>query len=282
MATNNSQASSAAQKYIEKLYKTFTLKTSTYNSLNAQLMNTQTQQLNYQERYNDAKTLYGSLQKNLNDAHSATTNVRDVRDFFKTQQAATKTLVDRAESMCTQIYQAMALCVNDGIARVEAISTQMASDNTAAASAEDNDGVTTVPWTGLMLDPVSKAQAVGQTALKAGESAAAAAFKAYVSNASIYSRTSTYLTSFNSFLDDLNSLTTRLIQETSLAKKQLDLLDNQVSTINNRLAALQIQVTNAENEKVKAEKEYNAARQGASYAGGGQSGGSGTMAKAAS
>ena len=270
-ATNDSMAGTKAQKYINSLYQALQAATTSYNSEKTILSKYVQQQSDYTTKYENADALYKRLSQNLADAKDAKQDVKQVMTFFSKQQSAVLTMVNNAKDMSTTAYESLAFLIQQGIGRVEAINTTINSDNADFAAKKNSDNPpppnTPVPWISSVTDAAGKAQASGTAAMKAGEEAVEAAFKAYISNQTIYSRTSSYLNSFTSFYNQLQTLQNRLVKETALAKQQADLLKAQLDAINERVKSLSTLVDKKKIALDEAQNKYNAAQQGASYAG---------------
>jgi len=268
---NDSMAGTKAQKYINSLYQSLQTATSNYNSQSTLLKKYTAQQTDYTTKYENAQALYGQLSNNLKDATSAAADVKQVIAFFSSQQSSVLGMVQNAKDMSTSAYESLAFLVQQGIGRVEAINTTINADNESFADKKNSDSPpppnTPEPWISSVTDAVGKAQASGKAAMDAGQEAVEAAFNAYITNQTIYSRTTSYLNSFTSFYKELQSLLNRLVQETSLAKHQSSLLKAQLDIINERVKALTLLVDKRKISMDEATQKYNAAQQGASYAG---------------
>ena len=270
-ASNDSMTGTKAQKYINALYQALQAATSSYQSEKTILQKYVTQQKDYTAKYGIADTLYKRLNQNLKDAHNAKKDVKQVMNFFTQQQSSVLTMVDNAKDMSTSAYESLSFLVQQGIGRVEAINSTLNSDNANFEVKKTSDTPpppnTPIPWASSVTDAASKAQASGTSAMKAGEEAVIAAFKAYISNQTIYSRTTSYLNSFTSFYTQLQTLQSRLVKETAQAKQQVNLIKAQLDATNSLVVKLS---TNVDQKKIsldEAQNKYSAAQQGASYAG---------------
>jgi len=239
---NDSAAGTKAQQYINRLYLELQTATSAYNTQNTLLKKYQTQQTDYNTKFNNAETLYTRLSANLKDAQNAKGDVDKITQFFSKQQSAVLEMVQNAHDMSTAAYESLSFLVYQGMGRVDAINTILTDDNKTFNEKKASDNPppenVPVPWISAVTDAAGAAQASGTAAIVAGQDAVKAAFNAYIKNKTIYSRTTTYLNSFLSFDKDLQSLIDRLIKETSLAKHQSDQLKAQLALINERVTEL--------------------------------------------
>ncbi len=270
-AINDSMAGTKAQKYINSLYQSVQTATSNYNSQNSLLKKYTTQQTEYSSKHKNADALYNRLSANLKDAQNAAKDINQVMNFFSNQQSAVLEMVQNAQDMSTSAYESLAFLVYQGIGRVEAINTTINTDNQNFANKKNSDTPpppnTPVPWISSITDATGKAQASGNAAMNAGQTAVEAAFNAYVANKTIYSRTTSYLNSFTSFHKEIQSLISRLVKETSLALYQASVISAQLDIVNDRVKNLTKIVNKKKITLDEATKKYNAAQQGASYAG---------------
>jgi len=261
-------AGTKAQQYINSLYQALQTAINNYQAENSILSNNQSLLTQITTKHTNAKALYTRLQQNLTDAHAAESDVQKVMQFFAKQQSSVLTMVNNAKDMSTNAFESLYFLVQQGVGRVEAVDTIVTNDNKKfEANKADKPPNTPVPWVSSITDSIGKAQASGSAAVDSGKAAVIAAFNAYISNQTIYYRTTSYLNSFIEFQKQLKSLQTRLIQETSLAKYQSDLLHAQLKALNERVKALQNNVHSKKIAMDEAQKMYDAAQQGASYAG---------------
>ncbi|MFC5049184.1 hypothetical protein ACFPK9_00930 [Rubritalea spongiae] len=270
-AINDSMAGTKAQQYINSLYQELQTATNNYNSQNTILGKYVAQQKDYTTKHANAEALFERLQSNLKDAKQAQKDVEKVLIFFAGQQAAVAEMVGHAKDMSTHAYESLSFLVHQGIGRVNAANTVINADNQKFNDSKHSDNPppsnVSQPWTNSVTNAIGSAQASGSAAVSAGQDACKAAFQAYITNQSIYSRTTSYLSSFSSFSKQLLSLHNRLVKETSLAKHQTIQLKAQLDMINERVKALNIAVENKKTAMDEAQNKYNAAQQGASYAG---------------
>lgn len=268
---NDSMAGTKAQKYINSLYQALQTATSNYQTQNTILTNNLNQQKKVTAKQATADALYQRLLQNLKNANTAEDNVKKVTQFFAKQQTAVMNMVENAKEMSTSAYESLYFLVKQGKGRIDAINNIMQQDNKDFEDKKNSQNPPAsnvpTPWISTVLNTVGKAQASGAAAITAGQKAVESAFKAYISNQTIYYRTTSYLNSFTDFQKQLKELQDRLIQETSLAKYQSDLLDAQVKAINERVTTLQELTQSKKTLMDEAQKRYDAAQQGASYAG---------------
>ncbi|WP_018970915.1 hypothetical protein [Rubritalea marina] len=270
-AINDNMAGTKAQQYINTLHQELQTATNNYNSQNTILSKYVTQQKDYTTKSANAEALFERLESNLKDAKQAQKDVEKVVTFFSSQQAAVAEMVGHAKDMSTHAYESLCFLVHQGVGRVNASNTVINGDNKKFEDSKHSDtpppSNVPQPWTNSVTGAIGTAQASGAAAVTAGQDACKAAFQAYISNQSIYSRTTSYLSSFSSFSKQLQSLHNRLVKETSLAKHQAIQLKAQLDMINERVKALNTLVDQKKIAMDEAQNKYNAAQQGASYAG---------------
>ena len=180
-------------------------------------------------------------------------------------------MMQNSHDMSITAYESLFFLVHQGVGRTEAINALVTGDNKEFNKEKTSDtpppSSVPMPWVSAVTDAASAAQASGSAAVKAGQAAVKAAFNAYINNKTIYSRTTSHLNSFLSFDSDLKSLIDRLVKETSLAKHQVDQLKSQLNIMNERVQNLTVDDQKMKLKVDEAKNKYNAAQQGASYAG---------------
>lgn len=255
---SDAYATSQTLTYIQGLYAKLEGAKSNLTKKRVRYGNLKHQQTAMGEEFTQLRTFSSNAKKNLDEAGKALIQVQTIKDFFFTRKQTTTELVNNAQAMLLNIYEATEFVGQEGAERIEQILSLAKGYNSS-----DKDPSTR--YTEIFIQAVQTSQAKGQAALEASIKATQEAMLALSSNQAIDYRTQQYYNEFTSFESQLRQIVDRLEKEFSILNRQMNKIAVEKKALEAQMQVLNAELQAFEFEVAQYQAEYNAAQQGADY-----------------